>query len=58
MRLGAAQSSKALVSCMTYKSLKTKTHGLRIRGGAASHFGLFEEFVIDVEGFLHTSILP
>lgn len=40
---------------MAYQGFQAQTYGRRIRCCAASHLRLFEEIVIDVEGFLHTS---
>jgi hypothetical protein len=53
MRLGAAQSPKALVSRAAYQGFQAQTHGLRIRGSVASRLRLSEELVVDVEGLLH-----
>ena len=39
---------------MPYQRLKAQTYGHRIRCSTTSRLRLFEEFVIDVEGFLHT----
>src|SRR5712692_1246434 len=53
--LRAAQSPQALVSCVTHQGFEAQTYGLGIRCCTASHPRLFEELVIDVERFLHTS---
>lgn len=43
-----------LVSRMAYQGLKAKPDGIGIRDCSAGYPRLFEEFVINVEGFLHT----
>src|SRR5476649_2056355 len=53
LRLRAEKSPQALISRVAYQSLKTQADGLRIRGGAAGYLRFAEEFVIDIEGFLH-----
>src|SRR5450432_543943 len=53
LRLRAEKSPQALISRLAYQSLKTQADGLRIRGGAAGYLRFAEEFVVDIEGFLH-----
>src|SRR4026208_619321 len=54
-RRRAAQGAKALVGRVAHQGFEAQAYGLGIRSCTASHPRLFEEFVIDVKCFLHTS---
>src|ERR1019366_561927 len=54
-RLRTEQSPEALISRVAYQGFEAQTHSRRIRCRTASNPSLFEEFIIDVEGLLHTS---
>ena len=55
VRLRSAKRLKTLVRRMANQGLQTQTNGFCIGGGAAGQLGLFEEAVIDVEGFPHAN---